>query len=167
MNNLELIEEPANLDETEEFETEDIEEEFDSEEKVRLMAEAADAVRAVDLVALDLRELTIVTDFFLICTGNSGIQIRAIADRIEDRLRDEGYRKLRIEGYQEATWILMDYGDVVVHIMAEEQRQFYRIEELWKDAPQLPLDLHPADAPSRSLRDFDLQPDDDDEGDGE
>lgn len=141
----------SDLYEEDEFEDEEEEEPIapparegmDSEEKVRLMANAADAVRASDLVVLDLRELTIITDFFLICTGNSSIQLRAIADRIEDKLRERGLRKLRIEGYNEATWILMDYGDVVAHIMAAEQRAFYTLEEFWKDAPRLELDLMP------------------------
>ncbi len=116
---------------------------LDSTEKVRIMAEAAYGVRAEDIAALDLRELTIIADYFLICTGKSSIQIRAIADRIEDKLRELGLRKLRIEGYQEATWILLDYGDVVVHAMAAEQREFYRIEEFWAEAPRLELDLKP------------------------
>lgn len=119
-------------------------EEMDSEEKARLIAATADAVKAEDIVALDLRQLTIISDFFVICTGKSSIQIRAIASRIEDKLREAGVRKLRMEGYQEATWILMDYGDVVVHIMAAEQRAFYRLEELWSDAPRVELDLMPA-----------------------
>ena len=116
---------------------------LDSEEKVRLMATAADAVRAMDIVVLDLRELTIIADFFLICTGKSSIQLRAIADRIEEKLREHGYRKLRMEGYQEATWILLDYGDVVAHIMAAEQREFYNLEAFWASAPHLELALTP------------------------
>lgn len=118
-------------------------EEMDSEAKVRFMASAADSLRATDIVALDLRRLTIISDFFLICTGNSSIQIRAIADRIEEKLRERGIRKLRIEGYQEATWILLDYGDVVAHVMAAEQRAFYNLEGFWADAPRLELDLSP------------------------
>lgn len=116
---------------------------LDSEEKARLMAATADAVRAMDIAVLDLRELTIIADFFLICTGKSSIQLRAIADRIEEKLREHGYRKLRMEGYQEATWILLDYGDVVAHIMAAEQREFYNLEEFWADAPHLELELTP------------------------
>jgi ribosome-associated protein len=114
---------------------------LDAEEKVRDMVVAADSVRATDIVVLDLRGLTIIADFFLICTGNSSIQIRAIADRIEERLRSQGLRKIRSEGYQEATWILLDYGDVVVHIMAEEQRAYYSLEAFWSDAPRLELEL--------------------------
>ena len=122
-------------------------EEFDSEEKVRLMAATADSVRATDIVVLELRELTIIADYFLICTGKSSIQIRAIADRIEEKLREQGYKKLRVEGYQEATWILLDYGDVVVHVMAEEQRSYYRLEEFWSAAPriEIELDVEPLD----------------------
>ena len=115
--------------------------ELDSEERVREMAAAADAVRAGDITVLDLRALTIITDFFLVCTGNSSIQIRAIADRIEERMRNLGFRKLRVEGFQEATWILLDYGDVVAHVMAAEQREFYNLEEFWSQAPRLELDL--------------------------
>ncbi|HZO91230.1 MAG TPA: ribosome silencing factor [Chthonomonadaceae bacterium] len=117
--------------------------EITSEEKVRIMAAAADSVRASDIVVLDLRDLTIITDFFLICTGNSSIQIRAIADRIEEKLRERGIRKSRIEGYQEATWILLDYGDVVAHVMAAEQRAFYNLEGFWANAPRLELNLRP------------------------
>lgn len=116
---------------------------MDSEEKVRLMATAADSLRANDIVALDLRSLTIIADFFLICTGKSSIQIRSIADRIEERLRERGLRKLRNEGYQEATWILLDYGDVVAHVMAEEQRAFYNLEGFWSAASRLNLEFAP------------------------
>jgi ribosome-associated protein len=111
---------------------------------VQLMVKAADAVKAEDIVVLDVRALTIITDYFLICTGKSSIQIRAISDRIEDRLREAGERKLRVEGRQEATWVLMDYGDVVVHVMAAEQREFYRLEDLWCDAPRMEIELLPA-----------------------
>ena len=114
---------------------------MDSEEKARFMASIADALRASDITLLDLRELTTITDFFLICTGNSSIQIRAIANRIEEKLRERGERKLRLEGFREATWILMDYGDVVVHIMAAEQREFFNIEAFWGDAPVVELEF--------------------------
>lgn len=109
--------------------------------KAHLIADAADSLKAEDIVALDLRGLTIIADFFVICTGNSSIQIRSITDRIEERMRDNGFRKLRKEGYQEATWILLDYGDVVVHIMAAEQRSFYQLEAFWSEAPRIDLGI--------------------------
>ena len=116
---------------------------MDSEEKARFIAGIADALRAVDITLLDLRELTTITDFFLICTGNSSIQIRAIANRIEERLRERGERKLRVEGFREATWILLDYSDVVVHVMAAEQREFFNIEAFWGDAPVIEMEFTP------------------------
>ncbi len=112
-------------------------------EKLHHIAQAADSLKAEEIAALDLREHTIITDFFLVCTGKSSIQIRSIAERIEERLKEQGERKLRMEGYQEATWILMDYGDVVVHVMAAEQRAFYKLEEFWAAAPRIPLNLMP------------------------
>ena len=141
---LALLDEEDELDDEEEEEDEFAGAGLTAEAKVQLMAEMADAVKAEEIIALDVRELTIITDYFLICTGKSSIQIRAISDRIEDKLRAAGERKLRVEGRQEATWILMDYGDVVVHIMAAEQREFYRLEELWQDAPRVALELLPA-----------------------
>lgn len=123
-----------------------------SEDKVRLMAEIADAVRAEEIVVLDLRDLTIIADFFLICTGKSSIQLRAVADRIEERLREMGLRKLRVEGYQEATWILLDYGDVIAHVMAAEQRAYYDIESFWAEAKHLELDLKPETATGNAPR---------------
>ena len=112
--------------------------------KALYIVSAADSLKAEEIVALDLRGLTIIADFFIICTGNSSIQLRAITDRVEERMREQGFKKLRVEGYQEATWILLDYGDVVVHVMAAEQRAFYSIEEFWSEAPRLDLELLPA-----------------------
>ena len=118
----------------------------DSEYRCRLLAAAADSLRAADIVALDLRPLTIIADYFVICTGKSSVQIRSIADRMEERMRAEGYRKHRIEGYRDGTWILLDYGDVVAHVMAAEQRDFYSLEEFWAaaDRLELVLDAEPA-----------------------
>jgi len=132
-------------DEMEEEEEEPVTtlQDLDTEERLAIIVKAADAVKATDLIALDLRGLTIIADFFVICTGKSSIQIRGIADRIEEKMRDAGYRKLRMEGYQEATWVLLDYGDVVAHVMAEEQRAFFRLEEFWSEAPHVELNLVP------------------------
>lgn len=111
--------------------------EITAEEKLKIIANAADAVRAEEMLALDLRGLTIIADYFFICTGKSSIQIRAIADKVEERMEERGLRKLRTEGYQEATWILLDYGDVVAHVMAAEQRAFYDLESFWSAAPRI------------------------------
>ena len=131
------------VDGDEDGEDEEELEDLSTEQKLQLMATAADSLRATDIVALELRALTIIADYFLVCTGKSSIQIRAIADRIEERMRNLGYRKLRLEGYREATWILLDYGDIVVHVMAEESRAFYRLEQFWSEAPLVELELVP------------------------
>ena len=141
---LRLLESDVEEDEDDEEEDEFAGAGLTAEGKVKLMVQAADAVKADDIVVLDVRELTIIADYFLICTGKSSIQIRAISDRIEDKLRDAGERKLRVEGRQDATWILMDFGDVLVHVMAAEQRDFYRLEELWAEAPNVEVELLPA-----------------------
>lgn len=109
--------------------------------------EAALEKKAENLVVLDLRKLSDVTDFFVICHGTSDRQVMAIADSIEERLRRElGVRPAHVEGRQLADWILMDYIDVVIHVFIEEKRDFYRIERLWGDAPlvDLPVETGPA-----------------------
>jgi len=91
-------------------------------------------------VVLDLRGLSDVTDYFIICSGTSDRQVHAIANSIEDRLRTELRLKPKhIEGLRTADWVLMDYVDFVVHIFLEERRQFYRLERLWGDAQQLEI----------------------------
>ncbi len=97
-------------------------------------AEIAEAKRADDVVVLDLRGQTLVTDYFVIGTGTSRVQIRAIIDAIADGLGDERPRGVR-EGDEGAGWVLLDYGDVVVHVFGPEARAFYRLERLWADAP--------------------------------
>ncbi|MDR7486194.1 MAG: ribosome silencing factor [Armatimonadota bacterium] len=99
-----------------------------------LAAEIAEAKRAEDVVVLDLRALTLVTDYFVICTGASRVQIRAIADAIAEALDAQHVRGVR-EGDESAQWVLLDYGDAVVHIFGPEARAFYRLERLWGDAP--------------------------------
>lgn len=101
--------------------------------KARQAASAAEAKHAEDVVVLDLRGLTLVTDYFVICTGTSRVQIRAITNGILESLRDISPQVLR-EGDEQAQWVLLDYGDVVVHVFGPEARSFYRLERLWGDA---------------------------------
>jgi len=104
-------------------------------------AEAADAKKALDILVLDLRGLTTSADYFVICSGASSTQVGAIADGIGEALAREGVRPSHIEGGSEASWVLMDVGDVVVHIFQEEARTYYGLERLWGDAPRVPLVL--------------------------
>lgn len=105
--------------------------EMDSEVKCNLVTGAAEDKKANYITALDLRGKTVIADFFVICSGTSNIHLRAIADGIMEALEQHGIRQRAIEGYSEGTWILLDYGDVVAHIMSETQRDYYKIEKLW------------------------------------
>jgi ribosome-associated protein len=113
-------------------------------EKLLIAARGAAARKAIEMVALDIRRIASFADFFLICSGTSSRQIQAIVDEVRERLRAErGSRPLHIEGYETGEWILMDYGDLIVHVFAEESRKFYQLERLWRDAErvELPADL--------------------------
>lgn len=90
-----------------------------------------------DTVMLNLKGISMVTDYFLITTGNSTTQVKAIADHLDEKLGSVGIPILRIEGLSEAKWVLIDCGDLVVHIMTPEQRDFYNLERLWGDAEVL------------------------------
>ncbi len=100
-----------------------------------IAAQAADK-KAIDVVELDVRGVVSYTDFFLVCSGNTSRQVKAIHDGIHQAHKDEnGILPRRVEGQTEATWILMDYLDVVVHIFTPEARDFYRLEQLWGEVP--------------------------------
>lgn len=98
-----------------------------------LAAEAADSKRAEAVVVLDLRDQTLITDYFIICTGTSRVQIRAIVDGIAEALGGHRPGAVR-EGDESGQWVLLDCGDVVVHVFGPEARTFYRLEKLWGDA---------------------------------
>jgi len=108
-----------------------------AEEKMALAETALVDHRAVDPVVLDMRALTIITDYFLISHGTSSVHIRALADAVVEALEERGVRPHGTEGYDSARWILLDYGDLIVHIFAEEERSFYDLERLWSDAPRV------------------------------
>lgn len=91
--------------------------------------------KALDIKILDLRKLTPVTDYFVICTANVEVQAKAIADWILENLEKKGFKVWHNEGYRACHWILLDYVDVVVHIFLKEVREFYGLEKLWGDAP--------------------------------
>jgi ribosome-associated protein len=112
------------------------------EEMLLAIAEHASNRKALDIVQLDLREIVSFTDYFLICTGRSDRQTRAIHDGIHLGMKAEhGLLPDRAEGVAQGNWILMDYGDVVVHIFTPETREHYRLEQLWGEAPARSLDV--------------------------
>ena len=110
-------------------------------ELVRIAARAADSKQAEDLVALDVSEPLPLTDIFLLASGRNERNVLAIAAEVEDQLNDAGVKTLRREGRAEGRWVLLDFGDLVVHVFHEEDRMYYSLERLWKDCPIVPLDL--------------------------
>lgn len=111
-----------------------------AEEMLRIAAEAAVAKGGEDLVALNVSEPLPLVDIFLLVTGNSERNVAAIADEIEDRLVESGHKRVRREGRAEARWVLLDFGDLIVHVFHQEERVYYGLERLWKDCPVIPLD---------------------------
>ena len=110
-------------------------------ELVNIAALAADSKQGEDLVALDVSGPLPLTDVFLLVTGRNERNVVAIAGEIEDKMIEAGAKPLRREGRQEGRWILLDFGDVVVHVFHEEDRMYYSLERLWKDCPAIPLEL--------------------------
>lgn len=104
---------------------------------------AASDKKALEMVVLDLRSVATFTDYFLITSGANTRQVQAIADEIVDRLKKEGTRAARVEGYKSAEWVLVDYGDFIVHVFDNKARLFYDLERLWREATrvQLPADV--------------------------
>lgn len=101
-------------------------------------AKAAEEKQAVDIRAFDLRGITTVSDLFLVCHGRNQRQIQAIADEIEKQVKEEdGERPAAIEGFKTAEWVLMDYGDFIVHIFSEKARSYYKLERLYREAKRL------------------------------
>lgn len=110
-------------------------------EILQIAAAAADSKQAEDLVALDVSGPMPLTDIFLLATGRNERNVVAIASEIEDRLIEQGSKPLRREGRAEGRWILLDFGDLVVHVFHEEDRMYYSLERLWKDCPVIPITL--------------------------
>jgi ribosome-associated protein len=111
-------------------------------ELVVAAARAAADKLATQIVAFDVSEQLAITDAFLIASGSNDRQVKAIVDEVEDKLREIGAKPLRREGERDGRWVLIDYGEIVVHIQHEEERQFYALERLWRDCPAIAL---PAD----------------------
>lgn len=106
-------------------------------DKVKVAVAAAEDKKASEVTVLKLIEVTTFADYFVICSGNSARQVQAIADEIEESLRNQKVRPLHIEGYKNAEWVLMDYGPLIVHVFTEQARRFYDLERLWRDAEKM------------------------------
>ena len=117
---------------------------LNSLEAAQLCAEAADDKKAFDVLILDLRGLTFIADYFVICSASNTTQVGAVADWIGHRLAEASIRPSHIEGEGEANWVLIDYGDVVVHVFEDRTRMHYSLEKLWGDAPRVPVAVQSA-----------------------
>lgn len=111
----------------------------DSAQLACVAAISADDKKAKAVRILDIRSISTVADFFVICSGTSVTHLRAIADTVEEQLSSQGLAMHHMEGYQNGRWILLDFGDLVVHVMQEDERQFYNLERLWGDAPEMAI----------------------------
>lgn len=118
---------------------------LESRELAVLAATAAAEKKATDIVVLDVGETLVITNFFVVATGGTARQVSAIIDEVEVTLKAAGARVLGREGEREGTWVLLDYGDVVVHVFQPEEREFYRLEKLWSDAGRVMI---PESAPA-------------------
>jgi ribosome-associated protein len=107
----------------------------DSRETAIAAARAASDKKADDILVLDMRDVLVITDYFIICSGRTDRQVKSIQEAVEEHLAATGAKPVRREGVQHRRWVLLDYIDVVVHIFRQEEREYYEIERLWKDAP--------------------------------
>jgi ribosome-associated protein len=113
-------------------------------QRAMLAAQTAEDNRGTDIVILDMRELTSIFDYFVVATGASRRQLHAMSEEIDHALEDRMHdRRLGIEGYEESRWILLDYGDIVVHLFEPETRSFYALEDLWARAKRVPRTAKP------------------------
>jgi ribosome-associated protein len=108
-----------------------------AQRKLELICEACDETKAQNVLALDVRRLTPIADYFVICSGTSVTHIQSIAENVQDKLRMEGKVRAKPQGGAESFWIILDYGDVILHIFDEPTREFYDLERLWSDAPKV------------------------------
>ncbi len=111
---------------------------------VHAAARAAADKLATDQLAFDVSEQLAITDAFLLATGANDRQVRAIVEEVEDKLRELDAKPIRREGHRDGRWVLLDYGDVVIHVQHAEEREFYALERLWRDCPaiELPAEVH-------------------------
>ncbi len=108
-----------------------------AEQRAFAIAKAASAIKALDVVILDVRKVSSFTDFLVLASGTSDRQVSAIADSVQRDLKEQGERPMGVEGAQNAHWILVDYMDVVAHVFHQDDRQFYQLEKLWADAKRI------------------------------
>ncbi|HHT88791.1 MAG TPA: ribosome silencing factor [Clostridiales bacterium] len=111
-----------------------------SKNMVKLVFEALEEKKGEDIQIIEIKDISIIADYFIIANGANALQVDALVDSVKDKLGRNGYEPLRVEGVKSASWILMDYGDVVVHIFSKEDRLFYNLERIWRDGKTITKD---------------------------
>ncbi len=104
-----------------------------SKELAKIAIEAMEDKKAIDIKIIDIEKISTLADYFIIASGSNRNQVQAMADEVDEKMSRAGYEPKNIEGYRNANWILMDYGDLVIHIFDEENRLFYDLERIWRD----------------------------------
>ena len=112
---------------------------MENQQLLKIAVKAADDKRAEDILALDMNGISLIADYFIICHGNSDKQVQAIAREMKEKAQENGYDVKRIEGFDEARWVLIDLGDVVAHVFHRDERSYYNLERLWGDAPHVDI----------------------------
>ncbi len=110
-------------------------------DRLKIIVKALDDKRAEDIDVLDISELTSLGDYFVICSCNSSVQVRACADEAEAKMKEAGFAPLHVEGYRSGSWILLDFDNIIVHVMDKQTREFYSLERLWDDAKRLDISI--------------------------
>lgn len=114
---------------------------MNQEEKLaRLIAETCLEEKALDVVVLDVHDLTVIADYFVIASGRSVIQVRSILERVQEKLEEQDFYPTRKEGFQQGVWSVLDYNSVILHVFRQEEREYYQLENLWADAPRLMIE---------------------------
>ena len=111
-----------------------------SKEMAKLAIEALEDKKAEDIKVIDISEVSVIADYFLIASGTNRSQIQALSDQVEEKLGRAGYFVKQIEGYDSANWVLLDFGDIIVHIFDSENRLFYDLERIWKDGKEIDME---------------------------
>ncbi|NLJ98917.1 MAG: ribosome silencing factor [Tissierellia bacterium] len=112
----------------------------DIDKRVSIIAKACNDKKGFDIKVLNLKKLTTIADYFIIASGNSTTQVKAITDEIEQKMEEAGFYLQNKEGHRSARWVLLDFGDIVTHVFHKEDREFYNLEKLWADGEELVLD---------------------------
>ncbi|SDY50678.1 ribosome-associated protein [Evansella caseinilytica] len=113
---------------------------MENNEMLHLAVRAADDKKAENIAVLSMKGVSVITDYFVICHGNSEKQVEAIAREIKEKAVEHGYNLKRLEGLDESRWVLIDLNDVIVHVFHKDERLYYNLEKLWGDAVQLPVE---------------------------